>query len=170
MRSKSHASSPQKTKKPLKQKFKLDPKIIKRTLLFAVVIAIIFGGLELGRRAGYWGEPDALRTIRAEKIASKTLLGLELIGQDETGKKSLFMIESTFPSIERTFKPKGGNTEVTLREVIEYAENDGWKYDESISSKETWRARKYQNSIEMIVRIGGFEGNIVVGISSYERE
>ncbi|QQS17398.1 hypothetical protein IPL44_03830 [Candidatus Saccharibacteria bacterium] len=160
-----HKSSKKSVNK-LARRFKPSKQAVKQAVIWAVVIAVIFGVLELGRRAGYWGEPDALRAIKAEKIASKDLLGLELISQDETGKKSLFMIEGTSPSVERTFKPKDGDVEVTLYEIIKYAESEGWKHDNSLSY--AWVARKYFREIELVMSVEDSEDHIIVRVSAYE--
>ena len=102
----------------------------KAAIILAVTIAVIaagVGGIELGRQAGWWGEPDELRAIKSESIVNDNPLGLTLISREESGKNN-FLQKREWPAVTLIFK--SNNPKETKQKIIEFAERDGWKYDD----------------------------------------
>ena len=143
----------------------------KAAIILAVTIAVIaagVGGIELGRQAGWWGEPDELRAIKSESIVNDNPLGLTLISREESGKNN-FLQKHGWPAVTLTFK--SGNPKETKQKIIEFAERDGWKYDDSISIDGMWWGRKKAvkpNTVAMSLLIESSKSSVIVRVSYNE--
>lgn len=140
--------------------------IIKRVIITSIVLVAVFGVYELGRQYHYWGEPDELRAIKAESVASEKLLGLELLDSRQSGQGDL-VSKTVSPSVTRTFRVDEYGLESTKERIIKYAEEEGWRHDPSYPDKNAWKAKmntkdfnltmiirqalRYENAIEVTV-------------------
>lgn len=162
----SKKQSSKKSTKTTKNWFKPKRQTVKNALIFSIIIIAILGIGELGRKAGYWGEPDALRLIKAEKIASKDLLGLELVESEQFGD-GILLQRKVNPSIRNAFNPRNGDVDKTISEIVQYAESDGWTQDKFFQND--WVGNKYpRDNIELVMSLDTYQGNIIVRISAYE--
>lgn len=131
-----------KTKKKLSNR-----SIIVRVLLVAL---LAFGVYELGRYANLWGEPNELRVIKSESLASTDLLGLKLVEAEQMGEGSL-VGKTVSPNVTRTFEAEKGNIEATKRRIIKYAESEGWVHDPTYQGENSWRAHKKSGRFELTI-------------------
>ena len=117
----------------------------KRAITWAIIViasvALLFGVYEVGRYNNKWGEPDTLRMIKKEKMASDDLLGLELISYRQDGEGSLIG-KTVTPSVTREFRVSNDEIDTTVQEIIRLAEADGWKQDSTLSNDNEWWGRK----------------------------
>ncbi len=130
----------------------------KRAITWAIIViasvALLFGVYEVGRYNNKWGEPDTLRMIKKEKMASDDLLGLELISYRQDGEGSLIG-KTVTPSVTREFRVSNDEIDTTVQEIIRLAEADGWKQDSTLSNDNEWWGRKTKDSSSLatIVRV-----------------
>ena len=127
-------------------------KYITKAMIVIVIVSAAFIAYEAGRHANYWGEPNELRAIKAEKLASKDLLGLELVEALEYGKNSLFR-KTTSPQIERTFYSLGLSTAELQSKIVSYAEKDGWVKIEGHAPEGAWWASKDVKGLDLGIHI-----------------
>ncbi len=160
-----NASKKQSSKKPTKTTknwFKPKRQTVKNALIFSIIIIAILGIGELGRKAGYWGEPDALRLIKTEKIASKDLLGLELVESEQFGD-GILLQRKVPPLIQNWFRIEDDEMEKITNEIAKYAESDGWVQNTSYHNN--WVGRKrLKNDLELTLFINKYEdeGKIMI--------
>lgn len=141
-------------------------KITRRIIISLAVILTVLGGYEIGRHNHLWGEPDELRVIKSEKMASSDLLGLEVINTIENGAGSM-VSKTVSPSVSRTFRVKEGEIDATKQKIIELAEEDGWKHDTKLNHTDTWRGKKRVGKFDLFIAIRksySFENAIEVEI------
>lgn len=124
----------------------------KSLLLVGLAILVSFAGWETGRYLNLWGEPNELLAIKAEKVAKPDLLGLELASSKERGQGSL-VGKTVSPSVQRVFKPKDGDVDATIKQIVKLAEEDGWAYDKETSLGERWVARKKKYGFNLTLSI-----------------
>lgn len=125
----------------------------KRSLIVGAVVLIVlafaaYGVYEFGRNDQWWGETDAVRTLKADPMAATDLLGLEL-AHAEQPEPAGFLRKSNPPIINRWFSLKNKDSEEVQRQTIELAEKHGWVNDASSSTDEYWNGTKrdYQGNI-----------------------
>ncbi len=142
----------------------------KAAIILAVTIAVIaagVGGIELGRQAGWWGEPDELRAIKSESIVNDNPLGLTLISREESGKNN-FLQKREWPAVTLIFK--SNNPKETKQKIIEFAERDGWKYRDSAKSYDSWRANKNTDGKKLLLTIEAKQSSVNVRVLSNEND
>lgn len=124
----------------------------KSFLLVGLAILVGFVGWETGRYLNLWGEPNELLVIKAEKVAKPNLLGLELASSKERGQGSL-VGKTVSPSVQRVFKPKDGDMDATIKQIVKLAEEDGWVYDKRISAQNEWAGKKKSRRFDLVLSI-----------------
>ena len=147
----------------------------KRAIIWAVIViasmALLFGVYEVGRYDNKWGEPDTLRMIKKEKMASDDLLGLELISYRQDGEGSLIG-KTVTPSVTREFRVNNDEIDTTVQKIVETAEADGWVYDPSIytgaTDRRIWRKTIGDGDVRLVLYIEERENNVEVRISGYD--
>lgn len=145
---------------------KQTPKRRKITKWLAISIStmiIIFGAYELGRHNHLWGESDMLRMIKSERLASENLLGLTLISSKQSGEGGLVQ-KTVTPSVTREFKVDPKDIDKTVKEIIAYAESDGWVYDPSLSEANEWWGRKKIGDHDLAIAVRYYKNNVEVTI------
>lgn len=157
------------TKKTTTKSASRQKKIIKWLIIAVAAAVAVFGVYEVGRHGGYWGEPDTLRMIKKEKLASKNLLGMELLSSEQDGEGHL-VVKTVTPSVTREFKAANGNVDETIESIVTYAEQDGWAYDPSTyaTQDDRWIWRKLKNDTRLVLYIEKRENSIIVRISGHE--
>ena len=146
----------------------------KRAITWAVIViasvALLFGVYEVGRYNNKWGEPDTLRAIKTEKLASKDLLELKLISSSQQGEGS-FVSKILTSSVTREFEPGGDGIDATVSKIVEFAEADGWVYDPSVypsrPERRVWRKLK-DRDIRMVLYVEQGPTNIIIEVSAYD--
>lgn len=137
------------------------------TIVIAVaIIGVVIGGYFVGQHYKLWGEPASLRIMKKEPMASKELLGLELVEALETGKYS-FPSKLVIPSIERMFATDAEAKEMKQR-AIDAAVADGWEHDADYFDKSVWLARKQLEGYELVLTIQSIGSDLKVILSAYE--
>ena len=147
----------------------------KRAITWAIIViasvALLFGVYEVGRYNNKWGEPDTLRMIKKEKMASDDLLGLELISYRQDGEGSLIG-KTVTPSVTREFRVNNDEIDTTVQKIVETAEADGWVYDPSVYTSATdrriWRKTSGDGDVRLVLYIEEREDSIEVDISGYD--
>lgn len=144
--------------------------IIKRVILASIILVAVFGVYELGRQYHYWGEPNNLRALKAEPIANKKLLGLELVRSEQKGQGEIAMIETPAPSVTHEFKAQTDGVEATKQRIVNYAEGDGWAYDPTIypqdENKWLWR-KQGKESPRMTLVVTTTKSTVIIEVTAY---
>ena len=156
------------TDKSHKHKKKKKTELSSRGMIVRVLLVALltFGVYELGRYANLWDEPNELRAIKSESLASTELLGLKLVKAEQMGEGSV-VGKSVSPNITRIFKAKKDDAEATKRQIIKYAESEGWAYDPSISNDDSWWGRKTVGRFDLGISIKKslrYDDSVEVGI------
>lgn len=144
-------------------------KITKWLVISISTMIVIFGAYELGRHNHLWGESDMLRMIKSERLASENLLGLTLISSKQSGEGGLVQ-KTVTPSVTREFKVDPKDIDKTVKEIIAYAESDGWVYDPSVytgqTNKRIWR-KTLKSGTRLVLYIED-NNNIIVRVSGHD--
>lgn len=117
-----------------------------------VVVVSLFAVYEIGRYAHLWGEPNELRAIKSEKLASEELLGLTLVESRQRGEGDLAS-KTVSPGIERTFKLTGESVKDLQARIIEYAKNEGWEEATGYVPEGSWEGRKSVKGFGLFISI-----------------
>lgn len=145
-------------------------RITKWLIISISMIVVLFGAYELGRHNHLWGEPDTLRVIKAEKLASESLLGLTLISSKQSGEGGLVQ-KTVTPSVTREFKVDPTDIDKTVKEIIAYAESDGWVHDPSVyaglANKHIWR-KTLKSGTRLVLYIESNKSTIIIEVNGYD--
>lgn len=133
-------------------------------LAFIAALLALFGGYYAGQEANLWGEPDELKLMRQESVASPSLLDLNLSDRTEWGHGSLTK-KATSPQIRNTFDISSKNAEKTQNEIVRYARKDGWKERSITDNKTEWIGRKQVERFVFSLRVFTYENKAVIWVS-----
>lgn len=139
-------------------------RITKWLIISISIIAVLFGAYELGRHNHLWGESDTLRAIKSEKLASEKLLGLTLINSKQQSGEVGLVQKTVPPSVTREFKVDPKDIDKTVKDIIVYAESDGWVHDPSLSGVNEWWGRKKVGEHDLAIAVRYYKNNVEVTI------
>ncbi|MBS7346693.1 MAG: hypothetical protein KIG14_03205, partial [Candidatus Sacchiramonaceae bacterium] len=124
--------------------------VIKKRLIFVgigLILApfLVFWGYETGRHDGWWGDSDSVKMLKREPIASVDFPSIDNLYYETTPPQ-----EENFktppPYVRRWLGSDTLSQEETFREIIAFAEEDGWvKQEESFLNQYYWLGYKIDN-------------------------
>lgn len=123
--------------------------VIKKRLIFVgigLILApfLVFWGYETGRHDGWWGDSDSVKMLKREPIASVDFPSIDNLYYETTPPQ-----EENFktppPYVRRWLGSDTLSQEETFREIIAFAEEDGWVGYSNDDTYNHWSGYKIVN-------------------------
>lgn len=138
-------------------------------IVIAALVVVVFGSYETGRRLGWWGDSDILRTLKSDPLADPNLLGLKL-AKSKVSKAPGFKGKSSPSYLIHWFEPEDpDHPEKTVEKLTEYAEREGWQRKTDTIS-DGWYAIKPRSSergLDVVIQADSAENTYSGDKSTY---